>query len=96
MVYIGLGVYFGAKPVVEINPLVSFPLSFLVDSTRSYSHSTFYNLQILWPVSWFASWFTSAVTYNLQAWFVLFVLGGTIRHILRSVLPLIFSATSFP
>lgn len=33
--------YFGAKPVVEINPLVSFPLSFLVDSTRSYSHSTF-------------------------------------------------------
>uniref|UniRef100_A0A7S3HTN5 Tail-anchored protein insertion receptor WRB n=1 Tax=Spumella elongata TaxID=89044 RepID=A0A7S3HTN5_9STRA len=66
--YIALGVYFGARPVLQINPL------------------------ILWPLSWF----TSLEVISIYPWFVLFVMGGMIRHILRSVLPIVFSSTSFP
>ncbi len=47
-------------------------------------------------MSWILSWFTSNETMELQAWFVMFVFGGTVRHVLRSVLPIVFSSTTFP
>ncbi|KAJ1426463.1 hypothetical protein B484DRAFT_419944 [Ochromonadaceae sp. CCMP2298] len=50
------------------------------------------NPMVLWPLSWF----TSAETVSLPAWFLMFALGGTVRHVLRTVLPLVFSSTSFP
>lgn len=52
--------------------------------------------QILWPLSWILSWITSSETIEIYAWFVMFVFGGTARHILRTLLPMLFSTTTFP
>ncbi len=49
-------------------------------------------VKVLWPLSWF----TSAETITLPAWFMLFVFGGAIRHVLRTVLPLVFTRTTLP
>ena len=48
--------------------------------------------QLLWPISWF----TSHMTISPYALFILFIFGGTFRHILRTVLPLVFMRTTFP
>jgi hypothetical protein len=54
------------------------------------------SFQILWPASWVLSWLTSNETIEIYAWFVMFVFGGLARHFLRTVLPLVFSNTTFP
>lgn len=48
--------------------------------------------QLLWPISWF----TNRVTMSPYALFIIFIFGGTFRHVLRTLLPLIFTRTTFP
>ena len=50
------------------------------------------NPLLLWPLSWF----TYKATIALSPWFVIIIFAGTSRHILRTILPLIFSRTTFP
>lgn len=52
--------------------------------------------QVLWPLSWFLSGSGEPLLLGIYPGFILVICGAALRHLLRTILPLVFSASTLP